>query len=233
MKISVILLAHNEEKNIDYEIESINKNILKKIKKHEFIVVEDGSIDKTKEIILRKKKKIKFKYSTSKKRRGSKDAMLDGLKAAKGDYVFVTDSGKKFNFKDFWKMYKHINKYDCISAFRTNRKDQFYRIILTRLFNYFLKFTLGSKFKDCDSGFKIYNNKMLKRLLKKNIINPNFISAEICIKIQYLGYRFKEIPINYYQRNEASKATPVYKIPSYIINFLLCFNRLRHELKNL
>ena len=193
MKISVILLAHNEEKNIDYEIESINKNILKKIKKHEFIVVEDGSIDKTKEIILRKKKKIKFKYSTSKKRRGSKDAMLDGLKAAKGDYVFVTDSGKKFNFKDFWKMYKHINNYDCISAFRTNRKDQFYRIILTRLFNYFLKFTLGSKFKDCDSGFKIYNNKMLKRLLKKNIINPNFISAEICIKIQYLGYRFKEI----------------------------------------
>ena len=130
-------------------------------------------------------------------------------------------------------MYKHINNYDCISAFRTNRKDQFYRIILTRLFNYFLKFTLGSKFKDCDSGFKIYNNKMLKRLLKKNIINPNFISAEICIKIQYLGYRFKEIPINYYQRNEASKATPVYKIPSYIINFLLCFNRLRHELKNL
>ena len=57
MKISVVLLAHNEERNIDHEIESINKNILKKFKKHEFIVVEDGSVDKTKEIILKKKKK--------------------------------------------------------------------------------------------------------------------------------------------------------------------------------
>ena len=56
MKISVVLLAHNEERNIDHEIESINKNILKKFKKHEFIIVEDGSVDKTKEIILKKKK---------------------------------------------------------------------------------------------------------------------------------------------------------------------------------
>ena len=233
MKISVVLLAHNEEKNIDYEIESINKNILKKFRKHEFIIVEDGSTDRTKEIILTKKKKIKIKYSTSKKRRGSKDAMLDGLKLAKGDYVFLTDSGRKFNFKEFWKLYKHIRFFDCVSAFRVNRKDQYYRIILTKLFNNFLNISLGSKFKDCDSGFKIYNNKMLKRILKKNIINPNFISAEICIKLQYLGYKFKEVPINYYQRNEGSKATPIYRIPTYIINFLLCFNKLKKELKTI
>ena len=100
--------------------------------------------------------------------------MLDGLKAAKGDYVFITDSGRKFNFKDFWKMYKYIKKYDCISAYRINRKDQFYRIILTKLFNYFLKITLGSQFKDCDSGFKIYNNKVLKNLLKKKNNKPKF-----------------------------------------------------------
>ena len=58
MKISIILLVHNEEKNISYEIDSVKKNILDKLEDYEFIVVEDGSIDRTKEIILEKKKKI-------------------------------------------------------------------------------------------------------------------------------------------------------------------------------
>ena len=52
MKISIILLVHNEEKNISYEIDSVKKNILDKLEDYEFIVVEDGSIDRTKEIIL-------------------------------------------------------------------------------------------------------------------------------------------------------------------------------------
>ena len=58
MKISIILLVHNEEKNISYEIDSVKRNILDKLEDYEFIVVEDGSIDRTKEIILEKKKKL-------------------------------------------------------------------------------------------------------------------------------------------------------------------------------
>ena len=47
MKISIILLAHNEEKNISSEIDLIKKNILDKLEDYEFIVAEDGSVDRT------------------------------------------------------------------------------------------------------------------------------------------------------------------------------------------
>ena len=56
MKISIILLAYNEEKNISDEIDNIKEIILNKLENYEFIVAEDGSIDRTKEIILEKKK---------------------------------------------------------------------------------------------------------------------------------------------------------------------------------
>ena len=65
MKISIILLAHNEEKNIGYEIDNIHKNILEKLKNYEFIISEDGSVDKTKDIINEKKKIINLKHFTS------------------------------------------------------------------------------------------------------------------------------------------------------------------------
>jgi len=233
MKISIILLAHNEEKNIGYEIDNIRKNILEKLKNYEFIISEDGSVDKTKDIINEKKKLINLKHFTSEKRRGSKEAMLESFKIANGDYVFIADSGRKFNFNDFWKLYENIEKYDLVSGLRINRKDQIYRIILTKLFNLFLKLSLNSKFKDCDSGFKIYKNSILQKIIQNEVVNPNFISAELCLKIQYSGYSFIEIPVEYFQRDEVSKASPLYKIPILILNFLLNFFKFKTQLKKI
>ena len=153
MKISIILLAYNEEKNINDEIDSVQKIILDRLDNYEFIIAEDGSTDKTKEIILEKQKKINFIYSTSDKRRGVRGAMLETFKIASGDYIFFADSGKKFDFNDFWKLYGLKEKYDLVSALRTSRQDQLYRIFLTKAFKFFIKITLNSRFKDIDSVF--------------------------------------------------------------------------------
>ena len=112
MKISIILLAYNEEKKINDEIDSVQKIILDRLDNYEFIIAEDGSTDKTKEIILEKQKNINFIYSTSDKRRGVRGAMLESFKIASGDYIFFADSGKKFDFNDFWKLYDLKEKYE-------------------------------------------------------------------------------------------------------------------------
>jgi len=233
MKISIILLAHNEEKNISDEIESIKKNILDKLKNCELVVAEDGSVDKTKEIILEKKKEVSFIYSTSNKKMGVKNAMLKSFEVSSGDYIFYADSGKKFDFNDFWKLYRSIGNYDLISGLRTSRKDQFYRIILTKFFNYFLLVTLNSKFKDIDSGFKIFSRKALLKVTENISKNTDFLSAELCLKTQYYGFKFVEVPVNYYQRDELSKALPPHKIPKLIFNFLINFLEFRREIKQI
>ena len=51
MKLSLILLAHNEEANIKDEIENLYNNIASKVKECEVIICEDGSSDQTKKII--------------------------------------------------------------------------------------------------------------------------------------------------------------------------------------
>ena len=64
-------------------------------------------------------------------------------------------------------------------------------------------------------------------------MNPNFISAELCLKLQYYGNKFKEVPINYFQRDEVSKASPPLGIPSLIFNFFLNFFKFRNQLRKI
>jgi hypothetical protein len=92
---------------------------------------------------------------------------------------------------------------------------------------------LKSKYKDIDSGFKIFNRKALQSATAIISNNSDFLSAEICLKIQYYKFKFIEVPINYYQRNEVSKALPLYKIPKLIFNFLINFFELRKQLKKI
>ena len=232
-KLTLILLAHNEEKTILNDIKNINKTILKKIKNTEFIICQDGSSDRTHKIISSVQKKYKIRYIYSSKRLGVHKALFLTLKKSNGQFIFFVDSGNKFNYQEFWKLYKYRNKYDLISGYRINRKDQTYRILLTYFFNIFLRFFTISKFKDIDSGFKIFNNKAVKKAISLKKHNSHFYMSEICLKIIYMGYFFKEVKVNYFQRSSKSRATSLIKIPTMIASFLLNFSELKKQLKKI
>ena len=233
MKFSFILLAHNEEKTIKDEIDNLYNKIVKKFSyDYEVLICEDGSTDNSKNIINSLKKSYDCKYIGSVARKGVSQAMQDAFKVAKGEYIFFTDAGKKFEFDDFWKLYSEVKDNDLVSGLRVNRKDQKYRIFLTYMFNLFLKFSLKSKFKDIDSGFKIFRRSHLIEILSKKPLNSDFLSAEICLKFQYKKFRVKEVRVDYFQRNEVSKALPIYKIPALIFRFLLNFHKLKKELNS-
>ena len=60
MNLTIIILAHNEEKTIKKHVEDIKRKIINKIKKTELIIFHDGSRDSTHEILLKLKRKHKF-----------------------------------------------------------------------------------------------------------------------------------------------------------------------------
>ena len=129
-------------------------------------------------------------------------------------------------------IYSEANDNDLVSGLRANEERSKIRIFLTYMFNLFLKFSLKSKFKDIDSGFKIFRRSPLIEILDKKPLNSDFLSAEICLKFQYKQFKIREVRVDYFQRNEISKALPIYKIPSLIFRFLLNFSKLKKELKS-
>lgn len=227
IKISIILLVHNEEQSIKKEIQDISRIIIKKFKNVEFIITQDGSIDNSDKIIKSFQKKYKIKYYSFKERLGVHNSLLFSLKKARGDHIFFMDSGKKFLIKEFFKIYKFKDKFDIVSGLRVNRQDQIYRILLTYFFNLFLRIFTNSKFRDLDSGFKLFKRKTIRKSLSMKKINSYFFMSEICLKSIYMGHKVKEVKVNYFQRETKSRATSINKIPTMIFSFLLNFKTLK------
>ncbi len=86
-KISILIPVKNEEKNIGKTIEHVLNADYQK-NKREIIVINDGSTDRTGEII----KKFPVKIITHKKSVGKAASLNEALKRATGEYVFTIDS---------------------------------------------------------------------------------------------------------------------------------------------
>jgi len=233
MNLTIIILAHNEEKTIKKHVEDIKRKIINKIKNTELIIFHDGSRDSTHEILLKLKRRLKFKYIYKKKRMGVHLALHKSLLLSKGKKIFFTDSGNKFKLKDFWKLYKYRNKYDLLSGYRFKRQDQKYRMFLTKSFNIFLRMFTISKFYDIDSGFKIFDKKKLKKILMTEKVNSHFYMSEVCLKMIYAGSSYKEIYVQYFQRPTKSRALPVLKIPGMIFSYVKNFLKLKTILNSI
>lgn len=127
-KISIIVSCYNEEKALPLFYEETEKNIkeLKDIE-FEYIFVNDGSTDKTLEIIKDlKKKDSKVKYVSFSRNFGKESAMYAGLEHATGNFVTFMDADLQdppYLLKD---MYKAITEegYDAVGTRRVTRKGE-------------------------------------------------------------------------------------------------------------
>ena len=100
MKISIIFPIHNEYENLTILIKEWDSE-LKKISNinYEFVLVEDGSTDGTKELIKELKNKYPIVNLSSDKIRGYGKAVLDGIIGSTGDFILCTDSDNQIKVK--------------------------------------------------------------------------------------------------------------------------------------
>ncbi|MCM8824400.1 MAG: glycosyltransferase [Candidatus Omnitrophica bacterium] len=88
-KVSVIMAAYNEEKNISKAIESI---LSQTFENFEFIIINDGSTDRTEEIIKKYQKKTTRIHLISKENTGLADSLNLGIRHSRGEYIARMDA---------------------------------------------------------------------------------------------------------------------------------------------
>lgn len=143
-KISVIVSCYNEEKALPLfyeEMERVRKQDFEGID-FEYIFVNDGSKDKTLEVIRKlRQNDDKVRYVSFSRNFGKEAAMMAGLDVSEGDYVTWMDADLQDPPSLLRKMYDTIKNegYDCVGTRRVTRKGEppirsffarmFYRII--------------------------------------------------------------------------------------------------------
>ena len=137
-KISLIIPCFNEEESIPLFYEEANK-VSKKMKdvSFEMIFVNDGSKDKTLEILRKlSKEDEKVRYISFSRNFGKEAAMYAGLEASTGDYAAIMDADMQDPPEKLIEMYDILceGEYDCVALYtKTHKGYNFIRKGLTNL----------------------------------------------------------------------------------------------------
>ena len=126
-KISIIVPCYNEEEALPIFYKEINR-VSKEMKTvdFEFLFINDGSRDKTLDILRDLSKKDKrVRFISFSRNFGKESGMYAGLENATGDYVAIMDADMQDPPEMVKTMYDSIQNegYDCVALYTKNHKD--------------------------------------------------------------------------------------------------------------
>ncbi len=192
--ISLVIPCYNEEESIPYFIEEINKVINKINEKFELIFVNDGSKDKTLDILKELSKSNKnIKYISFSRNFGKEAAMLAGLEASKGDYVAIMDVDLQDPPKYLIEMYDGITKegYDSVGLKRVSRKGEpVIRSFFAKCYYKLINKISDVEIVDGARDFRLMTRQMVNSILelKENNRYSKGIFAWVGYNTKYLEY---------------------------------------------
>ena len=117
ISVSVIVPVYNSEKYLEICLDSLEKQTLDSI---EFIVIDDGSTDKSYDIMQKYAKKDKRFKIYSKENEGVGKTRNLGIKLAKGEYIGFVDSDDYVSNDYFGELYNVAKKYDADVSITSN-----------------------------------------------------------------------------------------------------------------
>lgn len=97
------------------------------------------------------------------------------------------------------------------------------KLILNRIFNFFIKIIFWNNYNDYTNAFKIYKSKVLKGLLP--LVSESFnIFLELPLKVILRKHEFKIIPINWRTRKKGEAKFKIKELRSkYLFTLIYCF----------
>jgi len=228
--ISLLLPVHNESFIIEQTLRDYIAELESRVPDLEVIVFEDGSTDDTKSVLERLAKELPIKVYMSDDRKGYQQAVIEAISYATKPWLLIVDSDYQFAAIDFWRLEPHRCNYDVILGMKTPRKDPFYRIILSRGYNFLLRLFLKVPYMDMDTGFRLIRKKVANELAS-SVKYMSFFTAEFVIRAHYKGYNIIEVPVAHYARKIGTTTIfYVSKLFAICLHQFIGILRLRKEL---
>jgi len=191
--LSVIMPALNEEKNIETAIVSTLDSFEKHEIDGEIIVINDGSTDKTRDIVEGLSQKThKIKIISHKKPMGIGYSFIDGVKNSEKDVVVMFPGDNENNPDDALLFFDLMDKVDIIIPFIHNIdvRDKGRRVI-SSIYNFIINMTFGIKL-NYHNGTTFYRREIVNEVELSSY--GFFYQAELLIKLIRKGYLFAEVP---------------------------------------
>ncbi|HXQ22195.1 MAG TPA: glycosyltransferase family 2 protein, partial [Candidatus Acidoferrales bacterium] len=162
--LSVVLPAFNEEANIEQVVRACVAYLDPHVPDYELLVVNDGSRDRTGEILDRLAGELpRLRPLHHPQNRGYGAALRTGFDAAAKRFVFYMDGDGQFDIRDLDVILPLATDDDhIVTGFRIERRDPFIRRLNAKLFGgWLVRVMLNVRVRDLNCAFKVIPKKVL------------------------------------------------------------------------
>ncbi len=200
LALSVVMPVYNERDTI--------REIVARIRAvgmhHEIVIVDDFSIDGTRQVLLEMAAEPDIRVLWHGYNRGKGAALRTAFQHVRGEVVLIQDADLEYDPADYPKLLAPLERGEADvvygSRFLAETRHDLPR--LHRLGNWLLttasNLTTGQRLTDMETCYKVFRRKVLDHLeLEQNRFG---FEPELTAKISRLGYRIHEVPIGYQSR---------------------------------
>lgn len=225
-KISIVVPCYNEEEALPLFYKEITK-IVKEFKKteFEFLLINDGSKDRTLDIIRRLCKEDKrVRYISFSRNFGKEAAMYAGLENATGDYIAIMDADLQDPPALLMDMYNSIidEGYDCVATRRVSRLGEPpIRSFFARLFYKFINKISKTEIVDGARDFRLMTRQMVDAIL--SMTEYNRFSKGI---FGWVGFKTKWMEFENIERIAGTTKWSFWKLFLYSIEGIIAFSTI-------
>ena len=223
-KMSIVVPCYNEEEALPLYYEAMKKNEKKmNYVDFEYIFVNDGSKDKTLDILRELAKKDKnVRYISFSRNFGKEAAMLAGLEYSTGDFITPMDADLQDPPEVLEQMYKGIVEegYDCVGTRRVTRKGEPpIRSFFARCFYKIINKLSSTEMVDGARDFRLMTRQMLDSIL--SLKEYNRYSKGL---FSFVGYKTKWLEYENIERVAGKTKWSFFKLLVYAIDGIVAFS---------
>ena len=199
--LSVFFPAYNDAPSLPDLVSDAFAVLAEHVEDYELIVVNDGSQDKTGEVLeqLRSRFGPRMRVVTHPQNRGYGGALRSGFEAASKEWVFYTDGDGQYDVSELPRLLERAGpKTGLVNGYKLERQDPAHRIWIGKTYNFCARLLFRIRIRDIDCDYRLIRRSLLDEIHLTS--TSGTICVELVRKLELSRCDVIEVGVHHYPR---------------------------------